>query len=87
VLVEFHEHDFEGLAGDAESPPVRLLIAKGVLRDDGGAGGYEWVNRYISVNPDFCECLREWFNTDTSVPDVAASYRQYVEDHRNDPMP
>jgi len=64
VLIDFYKEGTHTMRGDPYCPPVSLLVERGVMSRGPGGGGYDAVDRYLSIRPDIWEIMDNWIVSD-----------------------
>lgn len=77
VLVDFYHQGTHTLRGDPSTPVMKLLASRGHIAVGPGTGGYDAVNRYLSVAPDIWEVMPDWVLNDAAA--LAIVREQFFE--------
>ncbi len=74
ILIFFHDQRSHTIRTDPGSPPMRVLMQRGIASRGPGGGTYDAVDSYVSIHPDIWEVMDDWVRSDR---DVAAA-REYA---------
>lgn len=72
ILIDFHDKHTHTLRTYPGSPPMRVLMQRGIASRGPGGGTYDAVDCYVSIHPDIWEVMDDWAATDR---DIIASRR------------
>ena len=69
ILIYFYDQHTHTLRTDPSSPPMLVLIQRGIARRGPGGGTYKAVDCYVSISSDIWEAMDDWVISD---PDIIA---------------
>ena len=79
ILIDFHDKHTHTLRTDPGSPPMCLLIQRGIAERGPGGGTYDAIDCYVSILPDVWEVMDDWATFDPGVTEArkyALQFRQ-----------
>lgn len=71
ILLEFHNQHTHTLRTDPGSPPMRVLMQRGIARRGPGGGTYDAVDSYVSIAPAVWEVMDDWVAADQQISTAA----------------
>lgn len=76
MLIHFHDHHTHTLRTDPGSPPMRVLMQRGIASRGPGGGTFDAVNSYVSIHPDIWEVMDDWAASDRDIVPAREYARQ-----------
>lgn len=67
ILVQFLAQKAHTIRTDPGSPPMCVLIQRGIVDRGPGGGTYDAIDCYMSIRPDFWEVMDDWVFWDKSL--------------------
>jgi hypothetical protein len=74
ILANFHDQRAHTLRTDPGSPPMLVLMQRGIAKRGPGGGTYEAVDCYVSIRSDIWEAMDDWIVSDLDIITIRAEH-------------
>jgi hypothetical protein len=76
ILIQFHDQRTHTLRADPYSPPMCVLVDRGIMIRGPSGGTYDAIDKYMSIHPNIWEVMDDWSATDQSINMVRQSIHE-----------
>jgi len=79
ILIHLHNQHTHTLRTNPGSPPMRVLMQRGIMERGPGGGTYDAVDCYVSILPNVWEVMDDWVSVEPRIVEVRECALQFTQ--------